>query len=269
MIVSGTAIAEQLYQQLENEISHVSVKPHLTIITCAPTAATLKYLAYKQAAAQRVGVRTAVIELPAASSTEECIAAISRARMQTDGIVVQLPLPDMIDTDAVIAAIPSPCDIDGLQYPASHTTYLPPVAGAIAVIAAQHGVTFVDKDVVVVGHGRLVGQPCAAYLRSVGATVTVVTEDTPEKDERIKAADVLVLGTGQPGLITPDAIHAGVVIFDAGTAELGSRLHGDADPACAEKASLFTPVPGGIGPLTIAVLLQNCLQASNQAALGS
>lgn len=261
MIISGKKLAEQLYQELENQISHLPVAPHVTIITCAPTTATQSYLSYKQTAAKRVGVRTNLIELPAESTTDDCISAITRATMQTDGIVVQLPLPAAIDTDAVLAAIPPRYDVDGLRYPSVQTSYIPPVAGAIAEIAQSKAVSFLDKSVVVVGYGRLVGQPCAAYLQEIGVTPAIVTESTANKDQLIAAADVLILGTGQPGLITPDKIKAGVLIFDAGTAELGGKLRGDADSACSDKASLFTPVPGGIGPLTIAVLLKNCLRA--------
>ena len=262
MIISGKELAEQIYQELANTVSHLTVKPHVTIVTCAPTAATYTYLTYKLAAAKRVGIRTSLIELPAESTTADCITAIEKASMQTDGIVVQLPLPAHIDTETVIASIPPSYDVDGLRYPKRQTMFLPPVAAAVAEIVRTYGVTFVDKKVVVVGYGRLVGQACTAYLQKIGIEPTVVTETTEDKASIIASADVLILGTGQPSLITPAQIKEGVLIFDAGTAELGGKLRGDADPSCAEKASLFTPVPNGIGPLTIATLLKNCLLAT-------
>ena len=264
MIIDGKQIAERIYSELTNTISHLLSAPHMTIITCAPTAATQTYLTYKTAAATRVGVLATIITLPPDSTTDDCMVAIARASIQTDGIVVQLPLPKHIDTDIVINAIPASLDIDGLRYPKAQTNFLPPVAGAVAEIARTHGVTFRNKQAVVVGYGRLVGQPCAAYLKASDATVEVITDTIVGEEARIKAADVLVLGTGQPGLITPDMIKDDVMVFDAGTAEVGDRLRGDADPSCAEKASLYTPVPGGIGPITIALLLKNCVQAQNQ-----
>lgn len=262
MIISGKELAEEIYQQLTNTISHLAVKPHMTIVTCAPTAATYTYLAYKLAAAKRVGVKTSLIELPAESSTADCVTAVKKASMQTDGIVVQLPLPLHIDTDEVISTILPNYDIDGLRYPDIQTTFIPPVAAAVAKIAQTYDMTFVDKKVVIVGYGRLVGQACAAYLQMIGVEPIIVTESTANKVDSIASADVLILGTGQPNLITPSEIKEGVIIFDAGTAELGGEICGDADPACAKKAALFTPVPGGIGPLTIATLIQNCLLAT-------
>lgn len=258
MRVDGKELAMRLLQQLTNQVSHSSTKPHLTIFTCAPTAETKTYLRMKSRRAGEVGIAVNVVEWPAHMHAEDMVRSINSAVMLTDGIVVQLPLPKSIDRDAVLAAIPAQCDVDGLNY-AQHpsTSSLPPVAAAIAHIARYHEITFYNKNVVIVGYGRLVGQPCATYFEQQDAQVQVVTEVTPHADQAIKAADILILGAGQPGLITPDKIKEGVILFDAGTSELGGQLYGDAHPDCQHKAALFTPVPGGIGPLTIATLLEN------------
>lgn len=257
MIVDGKGLADRIFRELHNQVTHLDVKPHLTVFTCAPNFATKKYLNLKTKRAREVGVGVNVIELPDTITTKEAIQSIEHAAIQTDGIVVQLPLPAHLDTEAILDCIPPSMDIDGVHYQVGSDTPVHPVAGAIALIAHEYDVLLAGQQVVVVGQGRLVGQPAAAWVRSQGARVSVVDKDTLHREAIIATADVLILGVGQPCLITPDMVKEGVIIFDAGTSELGGQLVGDADPACARKAALFTPVPGGIGPLTVAILLKN------------
>jgi methylenetetrahydrofolate dehydrogenase (NADP+) / methenyltetrahydrofolate cyclohydrolase len=123
-----------------------------------------------------------------------------------------------------------------------------------------HETPVFERHVVVVGSGKLVGLPASRWFMEQGSAVSVVTKDTADIAYYTKNADIIVLGAGVPRLLTPDMVKEGVVILDAGTSEDGGVLAGDADPACAEKASLFTPVPGGIGPITVAVLLRNLVE---------
>ncbi len=155
----------------------------------------------------------------------------------------------------MLKAVPPSHDIDVLN-PLT-TTVLSPVVGAIKEILKLHEVPVFEKHVVVVGSGKLVGRPVAAWFMEQGSSVSIVTRDTSDIVFYTKNADIIVLGAGSPRMLTPDMIKEGVVILDAGTSEDGGVLAGDADPACAEKASLFTPVPGGVGPITVAVLLRN------------
>ncbi len=262
MIVDGKALAALEFAALKNEITHVRQTPHLTVITAAPSFATQKYVALKQEQARAVGVAVDVIELPTAVTTADIVTVIARIAMQTDGIIVQLPLPLQIDVDVVLAAIPASLDVDGMQYTKTGTGFFPPVVAAIAEIAARHDVLLAGQHVVIVGHGRLVGQPAAVWARNQGARVTVITEHTPNQQTILQSADVIISGAGVPGLITPSNVREGVALFDAGTSEVGGELRGDVDPACAVKASLFTPVPGGIGPMTVAALLHNVVVAA-------
>lgn len=257
MIVDGRAIAATLYRETKNQISHMLGHPHLTVFTCAPNLETQKYLSLKKKRAESLGIGVNVIEFPETLTTEEMQISIQHSLMQTDGVVVQLPFPPSIDIKALLEVVPSSYDVDVMHYDGSNARVLPPVVGAIDAIARQHDLLLATQRVVVVGHGRLVGQPAAVWAQKQGAHVTVVTESTPDKEALIKQADILILGAGKAGLIKPDMVKDHVVIFDAGTSEEGGVLRGDADPACAEKSALFTPVPGGIGPITIAVLLQN------------
>lgn len=260
MIVDGQAIADSMFKELKNEVTHLSHAPHLTVFTCAPNFETKKYLGIKTRKAKAVGIGINVIEFPEEVTTEEVVISIQHACMQTDGVVVQLPLPEHLDLEKIIDAIPPSMDVDGMHYDGTGDFSIHPVAGAIACIASYHDVLMATQKVVVVGHGRLVGAPVAKWATMQGSQVTVLTENSEDKEKVIAEADILILGAGKPGLVKPGMVKEGVIIFDAGTSELGGKLAGDAEPTCAEKASLFTPVPGGIGPVTVAVLLRNVLE---------
>jgi methylenetetrahydrofolate dehydrogenase (NADP+)/methenyltetrahydrofolate cyclohydrolase len=264
MIVDGRAIARRIYTEIGNEVSHMRVKPHLTVFTCAPNFETQRYLALKRRKSQEVGIGMTAVEFPENITTEEVVSSLHSAIIQTDGIIVQLPFPAHIDIDAVLAAVPEGCDVDRVHYDGADELILPPVVGAISEIARQYEVVFAAQKVVIVGHGRLVGAPAATWCKKQGARVTVLTQESTDASAAIAEADILILGAGDPHMITPEMVRHGVLIFDAGTSELGGKLQGDAHPDCAQKAALFTPVPGGIGPITIAVLLRNLLALSRQ-----
>jgi len=261
MIVDGNTIAKDLYREITNQVTHLAQTPHLTVFTCAPNFETQKYLALKKRKALEVGIGINIIEFPSLLTTEEMVQSVQHACIQTDGIIVQLPLPEHIDTDAVLAAIPQKYDVDGMHYDGTADTFMSPVVSAIAEIVVRHDVLLAAQKLVVVGQGRLVGAPASIWARTQGAQVTVLTAESEETSAAIASADVLILGAGVPGLITPEMIKEGVVIFDAGTSEEAGELKGDAHPDCAKKASLITLVPGGIGPVTIAALLRNVVAA--------
>lgn len=237
----------------------MSHTPHLTVFTCAPNFETQRYLALKRKKAFEVGISVNVIEFPSAISTEEVIISIAQAHIQTDGIIVQLPFPPHIDIQKVLETIPKKLDVDAVLYDGTSDTVLPPVVGAIQEIAKEYDVLFATQKVVIVGKGRLVGAPALLWCQKQGAQVEVIDKSTKDKESIIASAHILILGAGSPGLITPSMMAPNVLIFDAGTSEEGGVLKGDADPSCASKASLFTPVPGGIGPITIAILLRNLI----------
>ncbi|MDZ4226464.1 MAG: bifunctional 5,10-methylenetetrahydrofolate dehydrogenase/5,10-methenyltetrahydrofolate cyclohydrolase, partial [Patescibacteria group bacterium] len=173
-----------------------------------------------------------------------------------DGIIVQLPHPN---ADELIAKLPPEKDVDAVGLPpAGGALVHTPVAEAISEIFVRSGVAAAGKKAVVVGKGRLVGKPAAELLQSLGAHVTVLTQTSGSLEE-LQDADIVVLGAGSPGLIGPDMIKEGVVLIDAGTSEAGGKLVGDAQPGCAHVASVFTPVPGGVGPIAVAMIFKNLL----------
>jgi methylenetetrahydrofolate dehydrogenase (NADP+)/methenyltetrahydrofolate cyclohydrolase len=179
-----------------------------------------------------------------------------------DSIIVQLPLPAHIDTEAVLNAIPVELDADVLSAEArrrfeagSPEALLPPVVGAIKEILERSQVQVEGKRTVVLGQGWLVGEPAALWLGQQGAQVEVV--DRADSLESLKDAEIIISGAGSPRLITPERVSSGVVIIDAGTSESNGAIVGDATPECADIASVFTPVPGGVGPVAVACLFQN------------
>jgi methylenetetrahydrofolate dehydrogenase (NADP+) / methenyltetrahydrofolate cyclohydrolase len=264
MIVDGKAIAHEILGEVAARIKTLSQAPRLSVFTCAPNFETQKFLALKQKRAAEVGIEVKVVELDPRSLTALVIQAIHETVPTTDGIVVQLPFPPSIDIASVLAAVPVSHDVDALRYDGSDTTVLPPVIGAIDAITLYHQVVWTDARVVVVGQGRLVGAPAALYAKHKGASVTILEKDADDYERVIKEADILILGAGVPGLVTRNMVKPGVVVFDAGTSEEGGVLVGDADADVASVAALITPVPGGIGPITIAVLLRNAVTVAQK-----
>ncbi len=265
MLVDGRVIARDILRDVQTVVAGRERSPHLRVFTYAPNFETQKFLALKQARASEVGITVTVTEFSDSDSPAEMVEAIALAHTDSDGIVIQLPFPEKIHIAPLLEGIAASHDVDVLRYRGEEADILPPVVGAIDAIAATHGLTWVDKKVVVVGSGRLVGAPAALYVRGKGAEVVIVGKDSHNSKEFIKSAEVLILGAGVPGLVTAAEVTPGVVVFDAGTSEEGGMLVGDAASDIVDVASLVTPVPGGIGPITIAILLQNLVRlASNQ-----
>ena len=241
MIVDGKKIAEDIIAGLGESLRG----KRLGIVVGAQDSATDSFIKIKSRVAARLGVVVVRGEL------EELIKTC-------DGVIVQLPIPN---SEALLAALPQEKDVDALG-PAPLVRA--PVAEAIKEVLRLHFGSPRGKIAVVVGAGRLVGAPAAKLLRELGAEVSVITQ-TNGSLEQLKTADIVVLGAGEPGLIKPDMLKNGVVLIDAGTSEQEGRLAGDADPACAAVASVFTPVPGGIGPIAVAMIFKNLSDLARRA----
>lgn len=256
MIVDGRSIAKGICDDLHSQVSLMANTPRMVVLTCAPNFETKRFMHIKRKKAEEVGIDLTVTELPADITESDCILAIKDAAKDCDGIVVQLPFPEHIDRNVLVDAIPSTHDVDAFLL-LDDEEILPPVVGAIEEILRTHAIEINGRNVAIIGQGRLVGKPAAAWFAKKGAIVRTLTIDSKNLSRVTGEADIIVLGAGSPGLLKPDMIREGVIILDAGTSEEGGELKGDADQECSEKASLFTPVPGGIGPITIAVLLRN------------
>jgi len=260
--VDGKALALDILEQLKIDLKS-SAKLTLAVVTCAPNFETQKYLELKKRRAAAVGISLNIIELPEAATTEQVVECVTAVAAQSSGVVVQLPLPEHIDREAVLQAVPPAKDPDGFSYGEKRDRMLPPVVGAIDEISHAHELEWKNKRVVILGQGRLVGVPVARYARKRGARVRVYEKDTLDISS-LKTAEIIISGMGHAQFIMPDMVTPGVVVFDAGTSEDGGELVGDMHPEVAAIASLYTPVPGGIGPLTIALLLRNLHQLNRQ-----
>lgn len=259
-IVDGRAIALEIKNEVALQVEGLGLSPTLAIVACDPNFETVTYLELKERIATSLGIALSKNILPKSASTKEMIEAVLAAASSNDGVLVQLPLPHHIDTAAVLKAIPKTKDVDAFSYQGEATEVLPPVIGAIDAIAKLHQVDFAGKQVVILGQGRLVGGPALLYAKSKGALVTICDKETKDVESLTINADIIILGVGKANLLTASMVKPGVVVFDAGASEEGGVLVGDADPEVTDKAALITPVPGGIGPLTIAILFRNLLK---------
>ena len=264
MIVDGRAIAKDILMRTRTRAETLPHPPRVLAIVVSETPATLSYLKIKGMRAADAGCVLEIQRFPTHVSAAELRSAASSA--DADAIIVQLPLPIGIDTQDVCNAIPLSKDADVLSSGAREQfkkaeagALLPPVVGAVREICTQNDINLKGMKGVVIGDGWLVGNPCAIWLKQQGTLVSVLTSQSGDIRGALIDADIIVSGAGVSGLIKPEFLKSGVVLIDAATSESNGIITGDADPACASIASLFTPVPGGIGPIAVACLFENVI----------
>lgn len=264
MRVAGKQVAERIYDALAKELAGISGEAKVTVVSCNPSPVTEQYLELKRKRAEEVGIAFSLQTFPHTTTTEEIVQFLQNT---TGPTVVQLPLPEQIDSDAALSAVPIAYDVDGLRWSSEEShPYLPPVPGAIQVIFAAYDISYRDKEVVVIGNGRLVGAPVAKFLEQQGCRVSVLSKEN-FSPHVVKEGDIVISGVGKPHIIQPDMVKEGVILIDAGTSSSAGSTYGDIDLKCYEKASLYTPVPGGVGPITVAVLLANVVKAASSVKM--
>lgn len=227
----------------------------LAVVLIGDNPDSIKYVNAKQKRAAEIGIRCDIVKLPADSPESDVMDLIYRLNEDAavNGMMVQLPMPKHIDQTRVTHAINPAKDVDGLN-PASG--FMPATVRGIEKILEHYRIELDGKVAVVVGRSEIVGKPAAKMLMNHNATVTVCHSHTRDLAMFTRMADILIAASGVPGLIKPDHIKDGVVIIDAGTT-------GDVDKSCYEKAAAYTPVPGGVGPMTIISLIENTVRASS------
>lgn len=268
MILDGRAVADELYEELAVKRSSIDRALTLGIVVCGADPVIESFVRIKTRSAGRLQIDMVRVDLPDTSSTEDVIAATNELASRTDSIIVQLPLPKSIDTEAVLAAIPAEKDVDAINptIPDDQHPVFAPVALGVVHLLKKGGIDVRDKKTVVVGAGRLVGKPSAILLKRLGADVSMLTRSMGSMED-LKTADIIVAGAGNPGFIKPEHIKDGVAIIDAGTSESAGKVVGDADPSCAQKAAVFTPVPGGVGPVAVAMIFKNLFDLLEKPSL--
>lgn len=261
MIINGKQIANEIKEQLKQEIAKIGKKLKLAIVCVDENPASKKFVEKKVKFADEIGVKAKIYNLPAEISTSKLrkkMAEICHIK-ENNGVILQLPLPEHINTQYALNSIIPKKDVDVLSsrafgdFTTGRSKFLPPLVGVIKIIFEKYGIDPAGKNIVILGRGILVGKPIANWLINQGATVSVLNSKTLNPGGYTLMADVIISGVGKPGLIKPEMVKDGVIIIDAGTP-------GDVDSEVAAKASLFTPVPGGVGPITVAMVFKNLVE---------
>ena len=289
-LIDGKQMAQEIRAEIARAVAALAersgIKPGLAAVLVGEDPASAIYVRNKRRACKEAGIFSETFDMPASTTQDELLAVVGRlnADNRFHGILVQLPLPPQIDERAVIMTIDPDKDVDGL-HPTNggrllegRPRFLPATPAGVQAMLMRTGNDPSGKHVVIVGRSNIVGKPLAAMLmqkaEGANATVTVCHTGTLDIGALTRQADILVVAMGRPYAITADMVREGAVVIDVGmnriedaTKKAGYRLAGDVDFApVAEKASAITPVPGGVGPMTIAMLLTNTLRAARFAA---
>ncbi|RLT14962.1 MAG: bifunctional 5,10-methylenetetrahydrofolate dehydrogenase/5,10-methenyltetrahydrofolate cyclohydrolase [Planctomycetota bacterium] len=285
-ILDGKELARQIEENLRAEIATfigiVKRRPRLVVVLVGDLAASASYVKSKRDAAQRVGLDAEVITMPITTDTAALVALVTRIASEehapADGILVQLPLPAHIDTLAVLGAVPPNRDVDGFHpenaglLSQGRPRFVPCTAAGVQRMLIDGGVETAGRCAVIVGRSDIVGKPLALLLASRGrggdATVTLCHSRSTDLPAYTRQADILIAAVGRPHVITAEMVKPGAAVIDVGinrisALEGGSRLVGDVDfNAVREVAGWISPVPGGVGPMTVAMLLSNTVLAA-------
>ena len=275
-LLDGKAIAADLRNHIKTEVQAITASgqrpPGLAVILVGDNPASQVYVRNKQKACEEVGFLSELIRLDADTSQEHLLSLIDdlNQREEIDGILVQLPLPEQIDEETVIERILPTKDVDGFHpYNVGRLVLRMPLLRpctpkGVMTMLERTGVDLAGKDAVIIGQSNIVGRPMALELLMARCTITVCHSKTKDLEGKIRTADIVVAAVGRPNFVQGDWIKPGAVVIDVGINRLDNgKLCGDVDfEAAREVAGWITPVPGGVGPMTIATLLENSLQAA-------
>jgi methylenetetrahydrofolate dehydrogenase (NADP+)/methenyltetrahydrofolate cyclohydrolase len=268
-IIDGKALAAKVREEVAAEVAELG-GVGLTTVLVGDDPASHVYINLKQKAAQGIGIEATDIRLPADTSQDELLSLLAdlNADDSVDGLLVQLPLPDHLDENTIIEAIDPAKDIDGIHPINAGRLYLgrptlvPGTPLGIIRMLAEYDIETKGARAVVIGRSSIVGKPMAHLLLQGNATVTICHSRTEDLQRHTLDADILVAAVGQLHLVGADMVKAGSTVIDVGMNRTDEGLFGDVDPNAAERAAYITPVPGGVGPMTIAMVLKNTATAA-------
>lgn len=276
-IIDGRKISRDILAEIKKEVANLPFVPIFCDIMVGDDKVSRQYVSLKARVAESIGIKFQEADFKEDITTEGLISEIGEINKVENmcGVIVQLPLPAHLDKEAVLDSIDSRLDVDGLGSKTSEKFYAGepslslPTAQSCITLLDSTSVDFKDKEVVVLGRGPLVGRPVAQMLRLRGVEPVIVSSQTEEKEKIIKEADIIISGIGQGKFIKGEMVKPGVIIIDAGTSEEGNSVVGDVDlESVSSVAGWVSPVPGGVGPMTIAMLLSNVLKVAKQKANG-
>lgn len=274
-IIDGKAVSIKILDDLKSKIDKLQneVKPHLTFVLVGNNTSSLSYIRQKQKACQKIGIEYKFLHFPESILEQELLQTIFdlNESPETHGIMVQLPLPKHIDPTLISSTINPDKDVDGFHplnqgnlflgnvYPHN---LIPCTPKGVIRLLQEYNVEIQGADAVVVGRSSIVGKPAASLLSLNGATVTICHSKTKDLTHYTKNADIIVVATGQKHLLKGDMVKPGVVVIDVGFSKVENDIYGDVDfDSVSPKAKLITPVPGGVGPMTVTCLMENVYQA--------
>ena len=288
-LILGKEVSEEIYGELRQRIDALKargVTPGLAVVLVGEDPASQVYVRKKGEMCESLGMKSVTVRMPAETTQEELMAKVDELNRDPTihGFLVQLPLPSHLDEEQVINAISPSKDVDCF-HPTNvgrvligNPDFLPATPAGVQQMIIRSGVETSGKHVVVIGRSNIVGKPMAAMMlqRGLGAdsTVTVVHSRTKDLPSTTRQADILIVAIGKPRFVTPDMVKDGAVVIDVGTNRIedpthpkGSRLVGDVDfDSVKDKVSAITPVPGGVGPMTICMLMANAVKAAERAS---
>lgn len=272
MIIDGKKIANAILAQLYERVDRLPSRPLFCDVVVGNDPVSLSYVKMKGKTAERVGIEFLQVQLQESVTQEELVLTLEglNRKERMCGLIVQLPLPAEMDRGAVLGAIHPDIDVDCIGGAGASAFYggvsrlTPPTAAAVMTLLDSVPVIFEGKRVLVIGQGELVGKPVTHLLKSRGVEPLVADKATENLPELLRSADVIVSGTGKPKLITGQMVKPGCVVVDAGTAETDGGIVGDVDfESVNQVASYVSPVPGGVGPVTVAKLLENVVKVAS------
>jgi len=273
IILNGKKTAQKILKNVKKETKVRKLKLGLAVVQVGDNQVSSAYINQKRRVCENLGIVFGLFNFPESIDEQELKEEVSRIAVNPEysGIIIQLPLPKKFNTQEILNLIPSEKDVDVLseaslgKFYTGNLKIFPPVVYAISTLLKEYKIGLEAKIILVIGSGRLVGKPLTLWLVSQGATVSTVNSKTKDIHFFSKNADIIISGVGKPNLITGKMIKKGVVLIDAGTSIESGKLKGDIDfVSVKNKAGYVAPVPGGVGPMTIACLINNLLKLNNK-----
>ena len=277
LILDGSSKSSEIQEEIKAETAKLKeeegVVPKLSIVFVGDSPASASYIKLQQRICEKVGIDSEVIDLEDDISEEELLAELDELNNdeQVNGILMQMPLPDHIDDDKVIRSINPQKDLDSFhpynlgEVVLGGDAYQPCTPEGVMALLDMYDIDVKGKDVAIVGHSNIVGKPLALMMLNRNATVSVCHIDTKDTASYTKEADIVAVAAGVPNLITADMVKEGAIVIDIGINQVDGKIVGDVDyENVKEKASAITPVPGGAGPMTIAMLLKDTVKSCKE-----
>jgi len=272
-VIDGEEISSRVREEVTDDVARMDRTPKLVAVLMSDDPASETYVRMKREAAEEVGIDSKTVHIEPDAPEDELLSTVAELNDDetVDGILVQLPLPDHVSKERAIEAVAPEKDVDGFHpfnkglLLEGRPRFVPATPKGVVRMLHEHGVDLEGEHVVVVGRSDIVGKPLAALLfsRDVNATATVCHSRTEDLEQHTRAADIVVAAVGVPEFVTADMVSEGVVVVDVGINRVDDELVGDvAYDEVAEKASAITPVPGGVGPMTVASLLENTVESA-------